>query len=247
MSGPVDAYLDEMFDRLAGTGAPGRRALTEAEDHLRAAATEGVESGLPPQRAEEEAVTRFGRVDQVTQELRAGRRRQTALAVLSRGWLVAGLAVVGLGMTYLAATLGTNGRSVQEVPLLMYASGSDAGTTWTATSVTYTFTGAQSGGAALAGVIALVVGALILGGRVVTGRRTSLPPVTRGFLVAASAMFVLLSLLFIGWVTTERLFSGWQGPGLRTATIGAGAALLIAAGTATWSLVRARRSRSPVG
>jgi hypothetical protein len=33
----TDRYLDEMFDRLAGTGGAGRRALVEAEDHLRAA------------------------------------------------------------------------------------------------------------------------------------------------------------------------------------------------------------------
>ena len=30
----VDRYLDALFDRLAGTGAAGRRALAEAEDHL---------------------------------------------------------------------------------------------------------------------------------------------------------------------------------------------------------------------
>lgn len=30
----IERYLDEFFDRLAGQGAAGRRALAEAEDHL---------------------------------------------------------------------------------------------------------------------------------------------------------------------------------------------------------------------
>jgi hypothetical protein len=38
----VDRYLDEMFDRLAGTGSAGRRALAETEDHLRASAAAGM-------------------------------------------------------------------------------------------------------------------------------------------------------------------------------------------------------------
>ncbi len=44
--GPVDAYLDELFDRLAGTGAAGWRALTEAQDHLAAAAADERQRGL---------------------------------------------------------------------------------------------------------------------------------------------------------------------------------------------------------
>ena len=32
----IEWYLDELFDQLAGTGAAGRRALMEAEYHLRA-------------------------------------------------------------------------------------------------------------------------------------------------------------------------------------------------------------------
>ena len=32
--GAIDAYLDRLFDHLAGTGGRGRRILAEAEDHL---------------------------------------------------------------------------------------------------------------------------------------------------------------------------------------------------------------------
>ena len=43
----IEWYLDELFDQLAGTGAAGRRALMEAENHLRAAAAGDVARGLP--------------------------------------------------------------------------------------------------------------------------------------------------------------------------------------------------------
>ena len=45
-AGPVEKYLDEMFDRLAGTGPAGRRMLAEAESHLLAAVDDGRARGL---------------------------------------------------------------------------------------------------------------------------------------------------------------------------------------------------------
>jgi len=49
----VERYLDGMFDRLAGTGGAGRRALAEAEDHLRAAVADARAAGLPAGEAEQ--------------------------------------------------------------------------------------------------------------------------------------------------------------------------------------------------
>lgn len=66
---PVDAYLDEMFDKLAGTGPAGRRLLAEAEDHLLAAAAEGCARGLDPEHAEREAVARFGAADGIARQV----------------------------------------------------------------------------------------------------------------------------------------------------------------------------------
>ena len=56
----IEWYLDELFDQLAGTGAAGRRALKEAEYHLRATAADAMTRGLPEDQAEHEAVSRFG-------------------------------------------------------------------------------------------------------------------------------------------------------------------------------------------
>jgi hypothetical protein len=96
----IERHLDELFDRLAGTGAAGRRALMEAEYHLRAAAAEAMTRGLPEDRAEHEAVSRFGPPALVARKLRAAGRLNRAV---SAAWLLAGLAACGLGAAYLAA------------------------------------------------------------------------------------------------------------------------------------------------
>ncbi len=77
--GPIDRYLDEMFDRLAGTGADGRRLLTEAEEHLTEAAAEGRARGLDAEAAEQEAVGRFGAAATIARRVpvRAGTMRSS--------------------------------------------------------------------------------------------------------------------------------------------------------------------------
>src|SRR5690348_4621953 len=67
--GPVERYLDTMFDRLTGTGAAGRRMLAEAENHLLTATAEGRASGLDPETAEQQAVERFGPVDDLARQV----------------------------------------------------------------------------------------------------------------------------------------------------------------------------------
>jgi hypothetical protein len=96
----IERYLDELFDQLAGTNAAGRRALMEAEYHLRAVAADAVARGLPEDQAEHEAVSRFGLPALVARALRSAGRLNRAV---STGWLLAGLAGCGLGATYLAA------------------------------------------------------------------------------------------------------------------------------------------------
>ncbi|MEV4344539.1 permease prefix domain 1-containing protein [Actinoplanes sp. NPDC049596] len=90
-----------MFDRLAGTGAAGRRMLTEAEEHLHEAAAEGRARGLDPETAEQEAVDRFGEADTIAYRLRIDNsvtrialRRVTLVA-----WAVAGAAMAWFGLS----------------------------------------------------------------------------------------------------------------------------------------------------
>ena len=96
----IEWYLDELFDQLAGTGTAGRRALTEAEYHLRAVAAGAMTRGLPEDQAEHEAVSRFGPPALVAGTLRSAGRLSRAV---SATWLLAGLAACGVGAAYLAA------------------------------------------------------------------------------------------------------------------------------------------------
>jgi hypothetical protein len=100
----IERYLDELFDRLAGTGATGRRALAEAEDHLRASAAGATARGLPADQAERVAVARFGAPAVVARKLRSALGGGGVSWALSAGWLLAGLAACGLGVACLAAS-----------------------------------------------------------------------------------------------------------------------------------------------
>ena len=97
--GPVERYLDEMFDRLAGTGPAGRRLLAEAESHLFAAAEEGRARGLDAEAAEREAVGRFGTVPAVVRDVAVATRDVAgALRRLVTGtWIAAGIVMIWWG------------------------------------------------------------------------------------------------------------------------------------------------------
>jgi hypothetical protein len=103
--GPVDRVLDELFDALAGTGGPGRRTVTEAEDHLRAAAAEGVAQGLSQIDAETAAVARFGDPSRLAAGIR---RAHLDLPTLLRRaftgtWFVGAVSLVAIGVSGLVS------------------------------------------------------------------------------------------------------------------------------------------------
>ncbi|MEV0900686.1 permease prefix domain 1-containing protein [Actinoplanes sp. NPDC049802] len=97
--GPVEKYLDEMFDRLAGTGPAGRRMLAEAESHLLAAVDDGRDRGLDADAAEREAIERFGTVTDVVRDVPvAARDVAGALRRLLTGtWIAAGIVMIWWG------------------------------------------------------------------------------------------------------------------------------------------------------
>jgi hypothetical protein len=95
--GPVECWLDRIFDGLTGTGAGGRRALAEIEDHLREAVADGIGRGLRQADAEHEAVARFGSADRVARGVRAAHRSLVRPA-LTGTWLLGGAATLTLGI-----------------------------------------------------------------------------------------------------------------------------------------------------
>jgi hypothetical protein len=94
----IDRYLDELAERLAGTGDAGMRVLIETEAHLYAAATDAMARRLPEDQAEHEAVSRFGPPALVARKLRAAHGGGPVSRVLSAAWLLAGSTIYGLGI-----------------------------------------------------------------------------------------------------------------------------------------------------
>jgi hypothetical protein len=95
----VDSYLDQLFDRLAGTGRRGRRILAEAEDHLLHAVDEAHSRGVGRAEAEAEAVARFGDVRSVLGPGPATSRWAAAARSLTMLWLLIGAGVLVYGLS----------------------------------------------------------------------------------------------------------------------------------------------------
>jgi hypothetical protein len=94
----IDEFLDAAFDDLAGYGGAARRALAEAEEHLRQAAADRVRRGVPPERAEAEAVARFGDpADFARQVARAGAPSEWTSLVTGL-WALGGVLAVAVGV-----------------------------------------------------------------------------------------------------------------------------------------------------
>lgn len=117
--GPAERCLDELFDRLAGTGAAGRRALAEAEDHLRSAVADAVARGAEREPAERDAVARFGQPAAIAAQLRVA---DHGVGALIRP-VISGAVWVGL---VAALALGVSGL-VSEVLGRLFGSGFVAG------------------------------------------------------------------------------------------------------------------------
>jgi hypothetical protein len=103
----IDAYLDRLFDKLAGTGGRGRRSLAEVEDHLVAAHEELVSAGVPDDEAAARAVSRFGDADRIAGDLRAAQRDLDGLVrrLLTGGWLLGAVGLLAIGLSGLLAEI----------------------------------------------------------------------------------------------------------------------------------------------
>jgi hypothetical protein len=105
--GPAERYLDALFDRLAGTGAAGRRSLAEAEDHLRTAGAAGVTAGLDRVEAEQQAIDRFGPPTAIATQLQLTHRGFGALVrpLIAGAYMIGVLALLALGVSGLLSEL----------------------------------------------------------------------------------------------------------------------------------------------
>jgi hypothetical protein len=188
----IERYLDELFDRLAGQGAAGRRALAEAEDHLRAAVADAVASGLPADQGERDVVTRFGPPAMVARKMRSAHGARRLNRAVSAGWLLASLTFAGLGAAYLVAA-----RRLVWQPL---------GCSQVLTSSCYVRAHLVSSTSSAA--IAAAVGTALLLGRWVAVKYAGLAPARRGFAFTAAMLLVLTAVVLgtMGWPPALHVF-----------------------------------------
>jgi hypothetical protein len=176
----IERYLDELFEHLAGQGAVGRRALAEAEDHLRAAAADAMAGGLAADHAEVDAVARFGPPAAMARTLRSAVGSGRASRAMSSAWLLAGLAAAGLGVANVTAA----GRVGWWSPAYLCTN---------FLSPTCNSAGGPAIGDTQSAAIAAAVGAALLTGRWLAIRYAGLAPVRRGFAVAAGLLLALVA------------------------------------------------------
>jgi hypothetical protein len=110
----VDEYLDALLAELRGSPRAVRRALAEAEDHLREAAAEARAGGASEEDAQRAAIERFGPPRLVAQ--RFG-QAEDGLSIRARAAL-ATFQVVGIGL----AAIGLSGLFVLAMTLLVGSS-----------------------------------------------------------------------------------------------------------------------------
>ncbi len=125
---PIERYLDDLFNHLTGTGAAGRRALSEAEDHLLAATAEGTSKGLSEEDAARQAVARFGDPARIASGLKVAHGGVLAIIkpVFSGAWLLAAIGMIAIGFSGLVAELMGDFISPH------FVSGDPSGVTYTA-------------------------------------------------------------------------------------------------------------------
>jgi hypothetical protein len=251
--GEIDRYLDEMFDRLAGTGAEGRRALAETEDHLRTAAADDVAQGLPVAAAERDAVTRFGPPALIAGQLRRAGRSGFLWSVLSGAWILAGLGLLVLALTYLAKAV--------ELAVLMrihpqeLPSCSDLQGVYTppGTVIACTTSVQDMRTNAMAGLVVLVITAAVLLVRQLVVRRVGLASPPRRFPLLVAGWFAILGFLFVVTPVSPYatvlfgvdpgFFGVPMGMGVFPEDIAAAGSLLTAIAALIWYLARANRFR----
>jgi hypothetical protein len=229
----VERYLDEMFDRLAGTGAAGRRALAETEDHLRAAVAAGLAGGLPEQRAEHEAVLRFGPAALVAGQVRRVHRAGPVRAAVSAAWLVAGVGLSWLGVMFVAAFFFPAGffpaaLRLLHISLYNLCSNFLSPSCYPEMPITWK--------TLVAGLALLAAGVILLAARRLGRRFFGLAVAGQPVSALAASLFAIAGLALYD----SPVVTAGPVPGLRLITIGAAVAAVMAAAR---NLVQGRRSR----
>jgi len=184
----IDSYLDDLFDRLGGTGRAGRRLLLESEDHLRTAASEAMARGSTREEAESLAVESFGSVHEIVKDLRppitAARLAMTAISAV---WVSIGALAMVAGVSYLTFFAGTHGVFFRRSAHAICGPEST-------TAAPMSVCGSHNVMPLAIGLVLLTSGGLALLLRVAFTRRQRLPLAGARLTMLGAALFALLAL-----------------------------------------------------
>jgi hypothetical protein len=122
----IDAYLDDMFDRLEGTSSERRRMLNESETHLRDSAEAFQRTGMDPDAAQSAAIAAFGDAPTIA---RASNRRRPAELLAAFVRAAAQLGIYGFAAIGAATLLA---RALALVTSTQWVYGAPAGYRFTA-------------------------------------------------------------------------------------------------------------------
>jgi hypothetical protein len=187
MSG-IDSYLDDLFDRLGGTGGAGRRLLLESEDHLRTAASEAMARGSTREEAESSAVESFGSVHDIVKDLRQPiTAARVAMTAISAMWVSIGALAMVAGVSYLTFFAGTRG--------VLFGHSADAicGAD-SATAAPMSVCGSHSVAPLTIGLVLVTSGGFAILIRVALTRRHLLPRAGGRLVMLGAALFAFLAL-----------------------------------------------------
>jgi hypothetical protein len=256
----VEQYLDEMFDRLSGTGRAGRYALAETEDHLLAASAEEMAAGRSRVEAERIAVARFGPPVDIAGQLRRTISPWRIPRLASGLWAMFGLAALVLALAYFAeAGAKLIGARFNPPPTPVCGPGvprytyEDVGNGVTSVSEACDDMYGAMWLHLVAGLIALAVCVALLLGRRLAVRRVGLPPLSPRFPLTVAAVFALSGIaLYLSMVWSinsglsgRGLFALSQGPPFAVQGFASVTAVLVALATLLWYAVLGRRRSRP--
>ena len=229
----IDRYLDELFDRLAGTGAAGRRTLAEVETHLHEAVDGLVESGVAPADAEREAIRRFGPPPTVAAAIRRA-HGGGLLANVAAVWLFVGL-ITG------AVAIGSFASAASVAYLA-----------WRDESGTRCVGDCYQSGAMNAnldrGVFLAVCAMVAISAWFTIIKRWPLAQAGRRFPYRAGAVLIAVGLAILaGTAGSQDLVVLAPQPGLKPGLFVAAAVALMGVGVIAWGAGRSRRSWPPAG
>ena len=116
---PIEPYLDDLLAHLRGSARDVRRALSEAEAHLRDRTEALVAEGYSEEDAGSHAIAAFGDVRTIAAgfngSMGPARRQALLVSLLSAGWRLTGIGLTAIGLSGAVAWVAMQTTSARTI------------------------------------------------------------------------------------------------------------------------------------